>query len=410
MAVMGRREFLREAGKVCVAAFMLGVERNGLVRAMGDGGVEADVMFGNLREGEVNVNLFEEQEVKLQLKAQEGRYTPGFRVWQADDGEDKDAHLVMVDNGRVLNGQLRVGEKIYRFWPQPGGRVLIGEDTRRMTPESEKVVPLDELRARFPGETKALIKGSVLEGESNGLPVVKVGLVFDGTAQAYYGSSEVMESEGALTVAVGNGMFEASGVNARQALGYSGPLDYDSTGKVPDEVWRDMVWIEGMEFKWLDKLRRIRDSYALDQVVVVIDSPAQWSGMAYQGGDPNRPWGADAQFALVNAHVGPLGRQHELGHETGFCHDHETDVNGCYGATPAAFGYVGSDFSTEMAYPDVGTPWVERISSSVMLYDGEATGVAGYADNAEAGNFALPIIARYRLDVLYRLLLPLVVR
>ena len=156
----------------------------------------------------------------------------------------------------------------------------------------------------------------------------------------------------------------------------------------------------------LDQVQALRDTYAADLVVMLVDDvDPNYAGIAWLMGPGWDTHGFEpyaysvvTYFWVSNFYV--FG--HEMGHNMGAQHDqdHAKDNNGNLvpGVYSYSYGYClpGTDYHTIMAYNDPCETTINYWSNPAITYAGVAAGEVGLEDNHLTLNNTAPVVAQFR--------------
>lgn len=215
-------------------------------------------------------------------------------------------------------------------------------------------------------------------------PVFDVMIVYTTAAKRAAGGGVAITAECQLAIETANQGYINSRVDARMRLVYRGEVVYDESGVFDDHLERITDPSDGS----MDYVHSLRNAYKADLVSLWVNDSDNGDicGLAHCDVDE------DEAFSVVNwaCAVGNLSFHHEIGHNQGCAHDHDT----CDGSCSCAafddsygwrfFGNSGQGWRTVMAYDNDAGDYarINWFSNPNVGYDGQPTGVHDQAFNA----------------------------
>ena len=330
--------------------------------------------------------------------------------------------VTIVVNGTVVAGMVNSVEGTWLIRSRGAGVVEI----RKSEGEFRCGVGSRNASGLAPALPTPLGKVSVNQDSGDEIDVL---VLFTAAARQREGNYDDMRAWIDLLVASTNEAYRLGGAVLRIKLAAAVQVDYtESSDHFGNRVDHDNL--KGENDGHMDEIHDLRDSYAADLVILLIDHP-QWvtGGLADSFLDPVQV-SSDFAFAVVESEDRPATFAHELGHLMGLKHDRYTryyyenrsEINSPF---PYAHGYVnqrafdnGADeksrWHTIMAYPNqltaAGFVFTEsfelmRFSNPTQFHHGDPMGVPGdEASDAVDGpsdavrtlNNTRSIVANYR--------------
>lgn len=352
---------------------------------------------------EVELPLFEDTTVVVDLETPESRRDGGYRTWHGTIDGDEGSTVVLVEQDGALAGLVTSKEATYRLRPTSGGGTRIEQlDESQFPPTHDDAVvppseggadagapdddgsaPADSDDVPSAGDDRAGAAGDtpVAPAATADAPVVDVLVAYTAAAKTRNGGQVGMDADIALMIEQTNSAFATSGINAVVRLAHTaevatnGPVDGATLGRVANPG--DGVY---------DELHVLRDEHGADLVALIVDNPTGSAcGIAYL---MNR---FDTSFASLGMSVtdagcatGNLSFTHELGHNFGAAHD-----RGAWAGTPAVpYGYdwvnPQQGWRTVMAYTNAcpGCGRLLRFSNPDQTHNGAPLGAPAGAPNA----------------------------
>jgi hypothetical protein len=194
-----------------------------------------------------------------------------------------------------------------------------------------------------------------------------------------------------LAVDETNQSYVNSGVNISMNRVYTGQVTYSESGR---SFSTHVNYLKGTTDGQMDNVHTLRNSYAADVVVLVVnDSEACGIAAAIK---------ATASSAFAVAHytciTGYYSFGHEVGHLQGARHDRYVDGS----TTPYAYGHgfipASKSWRTIMAYGNNcgNCTRIQWWSNPLKTYGGVAMGTSTYEDNARVLNTTASTVAAFR--------------
>ena len=398
---------------------------------------------------DLELPLFDDTTVVVDLAAPAVREEGGYRTWNGTIDGDEGSTVVLVEQDGVLAGLVTSKDATYRLRPQPDGSTRVEQIDESQFPATyahavppadggfEATVTADDGHAHPPGTPEhthapdaageehthapgtpehshdAPPPATPAEGDGTAAaeevpptsaatadaPVVDVLVAYSSAAKTYNGGQAGMDAEIALMIEQTNTAFDTSGINAVLRLArtaevaLNGPVDGATLGKLANPS--DGVY---------DELHVLRDQYGADLVALITTSPSgPYCGIAYQMQSISTSFAPYAMSVTdAGCATGNTTFTHELGHNFGAAHD-----RGAWSGTPALpYGYdwvnPQQGWRTVMAYANACSHCgkILRFSNPDQTYNGAPlgapAGAANAADNRSVLNTTSSTVASMR--------------
>lgn len=378
---------------------------------------------------EVELPLFEDTTVVVELETPESRRDGGYRTWHGTIDGDEGSTVVLVEQDGALAGLVTSKEATYRLRPTSGGGTTIeqldesqfpaayahatpptdggfdpvvtssdhthapgtpehshepaaaGEEHTHApgTPEHSHDVPPPATAAEGDGTAAGEVPPT--SAATADAPVIDVLVAYSAAAETYNGGQAGMDADIALMIEQTNAAFDTSGINAVLRLAHTaevalnGPVDGTTLAKLANPS--DGVY---------DELHVLRDQYGADLVALITTSPSgPYCGIAYQMTSITTSFAPYAMSVTdAGCATGNTTFTHELGHNFGAAHD-----RGSWSGTPALpYGYdwvnPQQGWRTVMAYANAcgHCGKILRFSNPDQTYNGAPLGAPAGAPNA----------------------------
>ena len=373
--------------------------------------VDTDVLPDDAGAEDLELPLFEDTTVVVDLTAPVLRPEAGYRTWSGTIEGDEASSVVLVERDGALSGYVDGAAGRFRLSPQPDGTTRVeqidptvfpGEHPHPVAPAAAEVAPAatpvptpaestpvgaEGAPADGPTEVGAEVGAEVVAADP-GAPVIDVLIAYTAAAKTRMGGQAAMDADVALMVEQTNTAFTNSGINAVLRLVHSAEVDGRGLGDGADHIGLLRTTTDG----YYDELHVLREQHGADLIALVDDLPtAPYCGVAYL------PGGIGTQFAQYGVSVndarcaaGYLTFAHEVGHNFGAAHD-----RGAWSGTPVLpYGYDWVNptqrWKTVMSYSNAcsGCTTLLRFSNPDQSYNGAPVGAPAGASNA-ADNRAL---------------------
>jgi hypothetical protein len=342
----------------------------------------------------VTLNLFDS--VRLEATTDRAETVGGGRVWVGRlTGDSGAAHLSM--RGDALAGRIETKDGVFVISSDADGVPVVEEIDPQAFPADldDSPVPRGDMGGRTaPG-------GGVSAAADDGT-TVDVMIVYTAQARAAAGGTSAMQALASLAVSNTNTAYASSQVVQRLRLVHTAEIAYTQSNDLAVDLDR-LTYAQGPSDPsgHLDGVLGLRNTYGADMVQLVVDTggASGYCGLGWlmQG---NAPWFEAYAYSVAerSCMAGNLTTAHELGHNQGLKHAHGDDSStDADGFSASSWGYKNGTFRTVMAYDCTPScPRISRFSNPNVLYNGQATGVAGYADNAGALNAGRVTAANWR--------------
>lgn len=377
---------------------------------------------------EVELPLFDDTTVVVDLATPQSRPAAGYRTWNGTIDGDEGSTVVLVEQDGVLAGLVNSKDATYRLRPAPDGGTRIeqldesqfpttyahatpptdggfdpvvtssdhthppgtpehdhepaaaGEEHTHApgTPEHGHDVPPP---AAAEGDGTAAGEAPPTSGATADAPVIDVLVAYSAAARTHNGGQAGMDTDIALMIEQTNAAFDTSGINAVLRLAHTaevalnGPVDGTTLGRLANPS--DGVY---------DELHVLRDQYGADLVALITTSPSgPYCGIAYQMTSITTSFAPYAMSVTdAGCATGNTTFTHELGHNFGAAHD-----RGAWSGTPALpYGYdwvnPQQGWRTVMAYANAcgHCGKILRFSNPDQTYNGAPLGAPAGAPNA----------------------------
>lgn len=317
----------------------------------------------------------------------------GVDAWVGHvEGEPLSSVTVAWMNG-VVQGSIRTLDEAYSIEPSgtPGVHVVRQVDLSAARPEAEPLMPPADRLAAVAENTSAPMAsddGSTFDVIAFYTPAAEAEALAAGTA---------ISTRIALGVSETNTAYANSGAIPRLRLVGTHRTNYTEVG-----YSTDLSRFSGTSDGYMDEVHALRNAAGADLAVLIIGDDPGACGVAYVMTSPSASFASAAFSVTVYGCISPnYTFGHEIGHNLGSAHAPE-DGAGQASVYSYAFGYKNPAnlFRTVMSYNcPSGCPRVLRVSNPGATYNGNATGVAGQHDNAQAINNVRNVVANFRASV-----------
>lgn len=220
---------------------------------------------------------------------------------------------------------------------------------------------------------------------------IDVMLVYSPDARLAAGGVAQIESEVANAIALANTAYSESGIGVQLQLVKTYELDSPESGSMSQDL---VSLTEADDSKW-DEIHKLRDESGADLVAALLNNNTS-CGLGWVMTAPSAY--PDYGFSVIARDcIGNHSLAHELGHNMGAQHD--VDNSAAQGAYTYSYGWRFSGdtegpLRTIMAYAPGFR--INRFSNPNLMYDGQALGIIGQADNASTLERTKGIVASYR--------------
>ena len=295
--------------------------------------------------------------------------------------------MVFAEGG--VTATVRVGNTQYAIEPLGGGLHAISRiDQSGYPSEHTADNPSGALSDR--GPVQLSVAPSTGTVGTAALTTVNVLVVYTASAATAAGN---IASKIQLAVDETNQSYVNSGVNINMVRVHTAQVTYNEASR---SFSQHTSALQGTADGLMDNVHTLRNSYAADMVVLVVnDGEACGQAAAIK---------ATATSAFATAHytciTGYYSFAHELGHLQGARHDRFVDGS----TTPYAYGHgyipPSKSWRTVMAYGNncSNCTRIQWWSNPLVVYPatGEVMGTTGYEDNARVLTLTAPTVAAFR--------------
>lgn len=306
-------------------------------------------------------------------------------------GEEGASEVILSVKGNALMGTITRGNgDVYEIVYASGDVHKVRKiDVTKLPPHHSPLLPPSS------GSTAGTSSTTTTLPAVAGSPVtIDVMVVYSPQASINAGGSSGIETQIMNAVAMANQDYINSQINMQINLTHMEQVAYAETGNMSDALTALVSTNDGK----MDNVHTLRNQYGADQVALV-DTDGNYCGIGYE---MSSGWNSSAfaQYAFSVVQPGCFSNHtmsHEMGHNQGNSHDHDTDVSSGYTpAYPYGYGYrVCGVFHDVMSYA-CSSSRIPYFSNPNVLWNGNVTGVADWADTARSMTNTAPIIASFR--------------
>lgn len=347
---------------------------------------------------DVTVQLFEDTVFVLQEQSREIAPQGGTTTIRYNLRSDPEGSAVLSATQGHLVGTITTGDhRVFRIMPGAEGIHRVEEldhskfpDCATHSQENLALAHSITSAAKPPDSTPQADSGSQ----------INVLVAYTQSVLLALGSTSAVQSLIATAISETNSGYSTSGVNTALNLVHTVQVSYDESGGFPTALNA----ITGTSDGQMDEVHALRNAYAADLVVLLIDNP-DYCGMAHLPPTVSTS-NAGLGFSVTahNCATGYYSFGHEIGHNMGARHDRYVDSTSTARPYIDGFGYVNKSarIRSIMAYNNDCTASgfnctrVNHWSSSDRLYSG--TSVIGDSNNRNnnALNGSITAVANYR--------------
>ena len=351
--------------------------------------------------GAMSVELFDGQQITVDLDRSESRRTDNYTWYGHVRGRNKSAVSMTVVHGQIA-GSIDLGESggrpqaRYQVNSTGDGLHLLREIDANSFPPDHPPGAGDPLAPSFTRKSVFSAPDASTDDLPNVLSAVPakatdsgatidVMVVYSSQTAAAAGSAIDAQIQQAIDTA--NTVYANSGITTRLRLVHSEQANYSESGDYPT----DLNWLSGNS-----AIATLRNTYAADLVSMLVES-SQYCGYGWIG--PATTYA----FSVINRGCasGNYSFPHELGHNFGARHDTYVDPT----STPYAYGHGWVDciegWRDVMAYPtQCGGTRIPYFSNPGMTYGTppDLLGTTTTADAARVHNQNASTVANFRLS------------
>ena len=343
------------------------------------------INFGQLRSGRLFISLPDGVSFEA-VRDHQQEWGAGRFDWVGHADGDQGNSVVIGISGNSVAGAFNYQGRLFKLEPRADGSHIVSEvETSDPAPELDPVAVADTLA----GGTGSA--GDAALAADGGGPVMDVLVAYTPSVQAQYGASGA-DALIIQAVAEANQAYANSGMTPRLNLVHTVLTGYTESG----DMGTDLARLRSTSDGYMDELHALRDSYGADLVSLIENEP-QYCGIAYRMASLSASFASSA-FSVVHhsCATGYYSFAHELGHNQGAHHDHNNASGAIY---PYAYGYQEpfNLFRTVMAYNCASNcTRIKYFSNPDVLFNGQPTGQANYADNALAIDNTAATVAAFR--------------
>ena len=318
---------------------------------------------------------------------------------------------VFVLANQIFLGHIWAPFGFFRIEQMPGGGYVVQQVDQHLSPE-----PYDDglVPPRSGAQPRAAAAPPVAGADSGSQ--IDVLVVYTTDARAAWGGTAQAAATIDLLISETNSALRNTGVNTSLRLMHSREVSYTETGNSLTDLNRVRITNDG----YLDDVAKLRDQYAADLVVLIVQSMTDACGRAWVTVVDQFRF-SDYAYAVVARGCTNNGRTfaHEVGHNMGAQHDWYVSAKDG-SAFPYSYGYTSQQgrFMDIMSYADMcralnlTCAQLNQYSNPRLQSDGFRTGVPSGtsqscvkgvvpatdcdADLGTSFNNVLPILAGYR--------------
>jgi hypothetical protein len=343
--------------------------------------------------GDLFLNLFDDAPYTAEFERIES-VSVGSQSWIGRIAGEEASEVILVHRDGMLTGNINHPGGTYQVrYAGEGVHAIYEIDQTAFPPEAEPIpfeLPED-------GEPQVESEGMVYDDGS----VIDVMVAYTPLARSDVGGTAAMQGMIDLAITESNAGYRNSDVNQQLNLVHTVEVNYSETAP----SWPDtLIRLSNTDDGYLDNLHNLRNVYGADHVVLFIKKGV-WCGVAYLMMDVS-PVFEVAAFSVIDTScaTGYYSFAHELGHNMGSHHDHEsTDGTAAY---PYSYGYQEptGTWRTVMSYncPN-GCTRLNYWSNPDIKYGGNPMGVGGTgptaADNQRSLNNTAYTCANFRQSI-----------
>lgn len=327
------------------------------------------------------LNLF--ADVRLEAIIERSEPTPsGGTIWYGRIADEKYSSVTAVAENGILMANINLLSGQYMVeYVSPGVHAVYQIDQTAFPPELHPVAVDTPENATT---DNAASDSAAPRDDGSQIDVL---VAYTPSARAAVGGTAAMQALITLAVAETNQAYQNSQVTQRLRLVHAYETTYTEAG-----FSSDLTRVRGMADGYMDEVHALRDTYAADEVVLIINT-ASACGLAYLMNTVSSTFATSA-FAVVHydCATGYYSFAHELGHNMGSEHD-RANAFSPEGAYTYSYGYQSPTnlFRTVMAYNCAASdcPRVQYFSNPEVTYSGQPTGIISTAGNAADNRLSL---------------------
>lgn len=370
------------------------VKRHAMVRLAPDaaGHLAADTT----KSTDVRVQLFDDTAFVLQEQSRQTTAQGATTIRYAVQNDPEGSAMFSATQGNLV-GTITTGDhRVYRVMPMAEGVHRTEELDHSKFPECAAHSP-DNLALAQSITSAAAANPPSSTGQPDSGAQINVLVAYTQTVAAALGSTSAVQSLIANAIAGANTGFSVSGVNTSLNLVHSVQVNYDESAGF-NAALDDVT---GTSDGKMDEVHALRNTYAADLVVLLIDNP-QYCGLAWLPSTVS-PSNQGLGFSVTGygCAVGNYSFAHEIGHNMGVHHDRYV----ASGSTPYphGYGFVNKTarvrsimaYNNDCADSGFNCTRVNHWSASDRLYSGSVIGNSSNRNN-DALNASANAIANYR--------------
>ena len=345
----------------------------------------------------LELNLFDDISFETDLTpAPSG--APGWAHWTGEVAGVADSFVSVVRRGDDVSALVQQPGATFRIADTATGDHAVTQVAQpSFPPELEPVPPATPRTGPSAGT------GEPDEASEAAPAAIDVLVAYTPLAESSAGGQDAIEAEAAQAIAVTNGAFLTSGINAQVRLVHTMQLSAEiSVGSA------GLTQLRSTSDGIADEVHAVRDLVKADLVAAIASNSDGGCGIGYLFNQLTTAWAPNAfTVSALDCAVSNLTFPHELGHNLGAHHDRYV-ANGGNSLFPHGYGFVDAPdgWRTIMAYNDqcaalaVHCTRLARYSNPEQTYNGDPVGVpAGQpsaADNHAVLNTSAAYVAGFR--------------